>query len=127
LNTLKKYGLHVLSNSVEIVLSFFLLTILFYYNIISDKIFPFVKLVVVLITFLVHSFLLSRRLEQKGFIIGLFYALIYILIFTVSSVIFYKFQGKIFLYFFLLIIISILGSLFGIQKRSSLQDNEKIK
>ena len=127
MNTLKKYGLHVLLNSVEIVLSFFLLTILFYYNIISDKIFPFVKLVVVLITFLVHSFLLSRRLEQKGFIIGLFYALIYILIFTVSSVIFYKFQGKIFLYFFLLIIISILGSLFGIQKRSSLQDNEKIK
>ena len=88
---------------------------LYYFNILSDKIYSIFLYLISIIGILIGSIKFSKLLNKKGFINGTIYFLIlFILMIVISLIIFKsKISTKSIIYYFILLIFSILGGIIG--------------
>ena len=108
-----------LTTSIEIIINCFLLTLLYYYDIISNYSFSFLLLLSILLCLLYNSFLLGKTSTKKGYIEGLKIGLLFTISFLIITLITSHFNLKLLLYYFIIIITSILGSIIGINKKKT--------
>lgn len=116
---LKKYIITYLITSLEISISCLFLTILYYFDIIADYYFPFLLLLSTILCLFFNSFLLGKSCSKKGYFEGLKLGSCFSITLLTISIITSKFTWKLLLYYFIIIITSILGSIIGINKKKT--------
>ncbi len=114
---LTRYGLRVGYALLGIIgLSIVLITF-YYFDLIGDKTFNFLELVVVLINIFINSFILGKASNKKGYIEGAKFGGIIVLLELILTLLFFKFKAKILIYFVMVMVTAILGSMVGISKK----------
>ena len=91
---LKKYGQKLFLALLEIILLLFLLTIPYYFNLISDQTYSLLKIIIVLTSISFNSYLLGKEATKKGYLEGVKYGLLLILIIFLLNTIIGKLQLK---------------------------------
>ena len=115
---IKKYGNRLLFTTISILLSLLAITLLYYFNIIGQNTNKVLKIIAILINIFISSFILGKNTIKKGYLEGIKLALIIIPIFIIISLLTSsKIEIKAILYYMIILITSILGSMIGINKR----------
>ncbi len=94
-----------------------IITILNYFNILMGNVLKITELLIPIISIFVGSYILGKNSNNKGYIEGIKYGSIWILLFLVINIIFSNFVYISLIYYFALLVISILASIIGINKR----------
>ena len=110
-----KAGLYVL---IPLFLGTIIISILYYNNIISNSLNSYIPLGILLISLLLSGIYLGNKVNQKGYFEGIKLGLGTILIFIIFSLIFKQKLGiNSFIYYIVILTISIIGSIIGINKK----------
>lgn len=104
-------------NILELFLLLFIITILYYFNLINEKTFETLKLIVLLISIFINSFILGKNTKKKSYLEGIIYGIILITTLLLFTLILSKIQFKLLIYYPLILITSILGSMIGGTKK----------
>ncbi len=112
-----KYGKRLLFTMLSIILSLLALTALYYFNIISPTTNKVLKIIIILINIFISSFILGKTTDKNGYLEGIKLALIIIPIFIIFSLITSSLSLKVIIYYLIIAITSILGSMIGINKK----------
>lgn len=116
----KKYGLRFLYTIISITISLFLLTTLYYFNLISSNIYQILKIIIIILNIFISGFLLGKQTANKGYLEGIKLTLILIPFCLLTSLLTSQpLHIKVLLYYFIIAITAILGSMIGINKRKS--------
>ena len=113
---LKKLGFSFLYIIASILIITFIITILNYFNIISDKIISIFKILIPVISLFIGGFYIGKKSTSKGYLEGLKLGLlfsIFLLIFNFLALS-NSFKLKYLLFYLIIIVSSILGSMIGI-------------
>ena len=100
----------IIFNVLELFLLLFLITILYYFNLINDKTYSILKLIVLLFSIFINSFILGKNTKKKKYIEGIIYGVILITILLLLTIILSKVNLKLLVFYPLILITSILGS-----------------
>lgn len=126
MNKIKKYSKCIgITLGLILIFSFFLNT-LNYFNLININIYKLLLIIMSSISIFTGAYILGKQTQHKGYIEGLKYGIITTLLFYIIS--FLAFNQNInisnLLYYLIVITISIIGSMIGINKK---EDNSKEK
>lgn len=99
----------------------FVLTILNYFNIVTGTFFTIMKLFIPFVSLWIAGVLFGKESKAKGWLEGLKLGLLYIFIFTILQFLLFQepFQVDHLLYDGILVIITIFGSMIGINMKAS--------
>lgn len=97
--------------------SIIILTIFNYFNILSSNIIKIIELFIPLISIFIGSYKIGKLSNKKGYIEGLKYSGVWIIIFLIFNLITNNISIIGIVYLLLLIIISVLGSILGINRK----------
>ena len=111
LKYIKRLGYMILS----IFISLIVLTLLYYLNIISSNIFHILELLILLINIFISTYILGKTASNKGYLEGIKFGILMIIILTLITR--EPLRFRIILYYFIVIITSVLGSMIGINKK----------
>ena len=116
---LKKLGFSFIYIIGTILLMTFIITILNYFNIISDKIISIFKILIPIFALFVGGFYIGKNSNSKGYLEGIKLGLIFSIFLLIFNFLAFNNSFKIkYLLFYLIIISSCtLGSMIGINKR----------
>lgn len=113
MNYLKSFILSI----IIFISSSIIITIFNYFNIINGIFLKIIFLLIPIISIFIGSYKLGKLSNQKGFIEGIKYGIIWILIFMIINLIIKNFTPLSIIYFIILIFLSILGSILGINRK----------
>jgi len=118
---LKKLGMsfvYILSSLFALT---FIITILSYFNIMNDKIVSIFKIIIPIISLFIGGFYIGKNSNKKGFIEGLKLSLLFSIIVIIFNFLAFdsSFKLKYLLYYLILIISCIAGSMIGINKKKT--------
>lgn len=105
---------------IELALSLFVISILYYYSLIDSNAYSLFSLITILIIFLINSFLLSKNSTKKKPLLGLKYGLIIDIMIIILSWILKRIDISNIIYYLLIIFSTTLGGLFGYIKRKTI-------
>lgn len=116
---LKNLGFSFLYIISSILVLTFIVTLLSYFNIMGDKVVSIFKIIIPIISVLIGGFYIGKKSVKKGFIEGLKLGLIFSIILVIFNYLGLgnSFKVKYLLFYLIIIITSILGSMIGINKR----------
>ena len=112
---IKLFISHLVYLVIEVIILLFIFSILNYYGLVSDALFRFIKLLILIIPILYNSFLIGKKSFLSSFIYGF---LINILLF-IYTLINSKFYFKNFIYYLIIILISLLVGFISKKKINS--------
>lgn len=112
---MKKYLVPILYTLGIMLLGSFISSILYYFNITSDKFNTILLYLISIVAIFVGALKLGKSFNQKGIITGLIYFTIWLIIMIFISLIFFKvdFGIKNIIYYAILLIFSMLGGIIG--------------
>lgn len=116
MNYLKKIFKPIVFTILFILISLLIITLLNYFNILGYKLTLYLKFILGIIAFVIGGFLIGVRTDKKGWLEGLRYSLIIIIPIIVINIIVRTFEYKCLIFYSILAISSIIGSMFGITK-----------
>lgn len=115
---IKRYGKRLLFTMFSIIISLFTISLLYYFNLISPNINKILKIIIILANIFISSFILGKSTTSKGYLEGIKFALIIIPIFIIISLITSSpIKIKVLIYYIIIFITSILGSMIGINRK----------
>ena len=116
---LKKLGMSFLYIIGTILILTFITTILSYFNILNDKITSIIKIIIPIISMLIGGFYIGKNSLKKGFLEGIKLGLIFssLLIIFNYLALNNSFKFKYILFYVILIVSAILGSMIGINRK----------
>lgn len=113
-----KYGKRLLWTLISLFISILIITILYHFNLISSTTFNILKIIILLINIFISTYILGKKTEKLGFLEGIKFSLIIILLFLIISLITKtNLSFKILIYYAIIMITSIFGSTVGINKK----------
>lgn len=115
---LKNYGYSLLLIIISLFAINLINTLLNYFNLLSPKIISIMGFMLFLFSMLVSSYILGTKSKQKGYLEGLKFGSIVVLLFIILIILLDKFYVKSLIYYAILILTSILGSMIGINKKN---------
>lgn len=106
---------------LSMLVTSFLLTILNYFNLVTGTFFTILKLLIPFLSLLIAGILLGKKSKSKGWLEGLKLSLGFIIIFTLIQLFFLEDPFRItnILYDAILMMITIFGSMLGINMRAN--------
>jgi len=113
LNYLKTIGITLLI----ILIGTIIITFLNYFGILNSKIINIISLILPIITLFYGGYRTGRLSSKKGYIEGLKIGIIFIILITIFNLIFNDIKWFNIIYYVILVLSSILGSMLGINKR----------
>ena len=116
---LKKLGMSFLCIIGTILVLTLITTILSYFNILNDKVTSIIKIIIPIVSMLIGGFYIGKNSLKKGFIEGIKLGTIFscfLIIFNYLALD-NSFKFKYMLFYIILIISSILGSMIGINRK----------
>ncbi len=121
---MKKYLYPVIYTVATITIGTFLLTILYFFNITSDKVNSILTYLVGIIAIFIGSFKLGSILKQKGIISGLIYFFLFFVVMFLTSLLIFnsKLGFNSFIYYIVLLLFSIFGGILGKNKQEEEAD-----
>lgn len=116
---LKNLGISLLYIIGTILVLTFIISIFNYFNIINDKIVSIFKIIIPIISLLIGGFYMGKRSIKKGFLEGIKLGAIFSLILIIFNFLAFgnSFKFKYLLFYLILIISSVLGSMIGINRK----------
>lgn len=114
---LKKYGLRFLYTFIIIIISLSITTALYYFNIINNGTYKILKITLVLLSIFINALILGKNAQQKGYLEGLKLSLIIPLFFVLTLITKQPLKLRLLLYYLIILITSIFGSMIGISKK----------
>ena len=115
---IKTYGLRIIYIFIFIILSLILTTTLYYFNIINNQTYKILKIIICLLSVFINSYILGKNTLKKGYLEGLKLSLIIIPILFIITIISKKtLKFRIILYYLIILITSIFGSMLGINRK----------
>lgn len=120
MNYLKKLGRVTITTLLSIIILGFILTIFYYFNIIDNNIYNIMKLIIILASIFVNSFILGKISTKYGFVEGLKLGAIILVIMLIMKIISgSSFDIRTFIYSIIILLTSSIGSVIGINKKVS--------
>ena len=118
---LKNLGMSFIYIIATILILTFIITILSYFNIMNDKVTSIFKITIPIIALLIGGIYIGKRSLKRGFLEGLKLGAIFSLILIIFNYLALgnSFKIKYLLFYIILIISSILGSMIGINRRKN--------
>ena len=112
---MKKYFFPFFYTLLIILLGALFSSILYYFDIIGDKLNTIILYLIGIIAIFTGALMLCRKIKQKGIIGGAIYFGIWFVIINIISLIIFKlkFSFNSFIYYFILLIFSIMGGVIG--------------
>jgi len=102
----------------SIILLTFLFTMLNYFNIINNNILNIMKIIIPLFSLALSGFIIGKNSLKNGWLEGLKLGIIIIiLIFIINLIFIHDINSRNIVFYLLLLLSSILGSMFGINKK----------
>jgi len=122
MNYLKKLGISFIYIISTILILTFLITTLNYFNIISDKIISIFKILIPVISLFIGGIQIGKRSKSKGWLEGLKLGLIFSVFLLIFNFLAFSnsFKFKYLLFYLIIIICSILGSMIGINRKKGI-------
>ena len=114
---IKKYGLRLIYTIILIIILIGILTIFYYYDLINTSTYNVLKLIILLISIFLNSFILGKNVKEKGYLEGIKFGLIIIILLLIPTIIMKQLNIKLIIYYSMIISTSILGSIMGINKK----------
>lgn len=116
---LKNLGMSFLYIIGTILVLTFIVTIFSYFNIMNDKVTSIFKIIIPIVALLIGGFYIGKRSTKKGFLEGLKLGFIFSLLLIIFNYLAFdnSFKLKYLLFYLILIITSILGSMIGINRK----------
>lgn len=116
---MKKFIKPSLYSLLAFILFTFIITIFNYIGILPYNVFKIIRIIGIVVIFFIDGLLVGRASEKKGWLNGLEASLILITIFSILNLIFKgNFSMSTFISYIILIVITILGSMLGINKKN---------
>lgn len=116
---MKKFIKPTLYSLVGFLLFTFIITIFNYIGLIPYNIFKIIRIIGLLLTFFIDGFLVGKKSNKKGWLNGLEASLILLIILLIFSLIFKaNINFKTLIAYIVLTIITIIGSMLGINKKT---------
>lgn len=100
-----------------ILLSNVLITLLNYFNILQNSVIDILKFIIPILGLFVISYLLGQKSIKKGYLEGLKLGGIIIFTFLIITLILKSFNFKVIIYYLILLLSSVLGSMIGINRK----------
>ena len=117
MNKYFKYLKALLYIFVPLIIFNIILSILYYFDLISNNSLTIFKLSISLLSMLIGGIYLGKKVKVKGYLEGIKIGSLVIFIFSILNIVFFRKFNII--YYLLLIIFSTLGSMIGISKRKN--------
>lgn len=115
---LKKIGISLLYSLISFIILLLITSTFSYFNIIKGTILTIFKFLSILISIIIGSFIFGKKSLKKGWLEGLKFGLIILIIFISLNLIFYhQLELRNIIYYTIILSTSILGSMLGITKR----------
>lgn len=115
---IEKYIKRSLWTFLSIIISMLILTGLYYFDIISTNIYNYLKLFILLLNIFIQSYILGKNSSKHGYLEGLKFAGIIIVLFLVISLLVKaKMRFRIIMYYSIILISSMFGGMVGISKK----------
>jgi len=102
-----------------ILISTIILTVFNYFNIINGITLKIITLIIPLLGISIGSFILGKASNQKGYIEGLKYGVIWILVLLITNLIIKNFILTSLIYYLIIIIISSFAGVLGINRKKN--------
>lgn len=109
-----KYIKHLLYIIIPIIIGIIILTVFNYLGIFNNGVIRVLEIILILVSVFISSYLLGKRSKSKGYLEGLKLGVLFILILFIINIIISKFKLSVLIYYFIILITSILGSMIGI-------------
>ena len=116
---LKKLGFSFIYILSTLLIITFIITLLNYFNIISDKVISIFKILIPVLSLFIGGFYIGKNTNNKGYLEGLKLGAIFSIFLIIFNFLALdnSFKLKYLLFYLILMISSILGSMIGINKR----------
>ena len=112
---LKKYLFSYLYTFGIMIVSFIVITLLNYFNIINTNTSDTLELISIIISIFIGSFRIGKNSSKKGYLEGINFSIIFILFILILNIIFIgKFDINLIIYYIIILISSIFSSMLGI-------------
>lgn len=95
------------------------ITILNYFNVLMGNVLKITELLIPIISIFIGSYILGKSSNNKGYIEGLKYGIAWIILFLIINLISKNFTYLSLIYYLILIIIAIVSSIIGINRRKN--------
>ena len=112
----KKFSFSILYIICSLLIFTFIMTIFSYFNIISDSTIPIFKIIIIIISSFIGSIYLGLNSNKGGYKNGFVLGLIYSCLLILLDLLFFDFKIKYLLFYIIIIVSCMLGSIIGIQK-----------
>ena len=118
---LKNISISILYIIVSILILTFITTLFSYFNIIGEKTISIFKITIPIISLFIGGFYIGKRSIKKGWFEGLKLGLIFIILLIIFEffALDISFKGKNIIYYLIIIISSIFGSMIGISNKKN--------
>lgn len=116
---IKKILNSLLTFFIIILVGTLVITILNYFNMLSNSIISIIKLILPILGMFISSYRLGKTSEKKGYLEGLKFGGIVILTFSLLVILLDKFELKSLIYYLILILTSIMSSTVGINRKKT--------
>ena len=114
MNFIKNVGISILYTTISILVLTLFISILSYFNIIGDKAVSLFKIFTLIISLFIGGIYIGKKSTKKGWLEGLKLGLIFLILLIIFNLFMKTFTFKNILYYIIIIISSIFGSMVGI-------------
>ena len=120
-NMIKNYLIHLAYAFVSILVLILIVTVFNYFNLMSSGVTSAIKFIVPVGSLFVTSLLLGKKTKKRGILEGLKFGGIFIFIILVLNnlILMNSFEVKILIYYVILLVSAMLGSMIGINLKKS--------
>lgn len=121
MNYIKKLSMSFIYIIATILILTFIVTLLNYFDILKDKIVSIFKIIIPIISLFIGGFYIGKRSNKKGFIEGLKLGIIFSIFILIFNFLAFSspFKFKYLLFYLIICMSSILGSIIGINYKKS--------
>lgn len=103
---------------IPLILLLLIFTLLYYFDIVSNNVFKYLKIIIVIISCLISGFKIGKYSKQKGYLKGLILGGIISIIFLIINISLNTINISQIIYYLIIIISTCIGSMFGINKNN---------
>ena len=119
MNYLKKIGKFLLTTFISIIALSFVLTIFYYFDIISNNIYNIMKMIIVIGSLFINSLLLGKNSNKYGIVEGLKLGAIFLIVIIIIKLITNSsFDIRTLIYSLIILLTSSVGAVIGINKKN---------
>ncbi|MGE5455686.1 MAG: TIGR04086 family membrane protein [Ignavibacteriales bacterium] len=122
---MKKIGRALLYTIGTILILTLIVTIFNYFNIFSYKVVVVFKIIIPILAIFIGGFIMGRKSLNKGWLEGIKYAIIFIIILSIMNYLFLKtgFKLQDLIYYLILMLTSAFGSIMGINYKKEKKES----